>query len=176
MKSARLAVALLTLAACSPRSAKQEPPVPVTPEEVLAIKGDPVNGRIVYRSDTSGCFKCHAFQEEGGDVGPDLTAIHQKYDAGEILYNILEPSAAIGHDYEAWLIKTKSGRIHSGIIMGDGDQLILQDSSGKLIYVEQDKIAVRKKLEKSIMPDNVAMGLTARQLADLLAYLMTGVE
>ena len=162
---------MIGLAACSSPPPKKEPPAPVTPDQVLSIKGDPANGRAVFLSDRAACHKCHAFNGEGGDVGPDLTAIHQKSDAGEILYNILDPSAAIGHDYEAWLVKTTSGRIHSGIIMGDGDELILKDAAGELIYIPSDQIAARKKLEKSIMPDNVAMGLTARQIADLLAYL-----
>ena len=104
-------------------------------------------------------------------MGPDLTAIKTKYDAGEILYNILDPSAAVSFGYEAVLLKTKDDRIYSGVVLGDGDEVILKDAAGKLVYVEADRIAARRQLEKSLMPDNIALGMTPQDLADLLAYL-----
>lgn len=147
-----------------------------TIKQVGKLKGDVARGKKVFISQKASCFKCHVFGTKGGDVGPDLTALQTKYDRGEILYNILDPSAAVSFGYESWLIKTKDGEIFSGIMLGDGDEVVLKGSDGKLRYIEADTIAARRQQEKSLMPDNIALGMTPQDLADLLAYLTSDPE
>lgn len=139
--------------------------------QVRALKGDAKRGAGLFKGEKAACAKCHSFRGNGGDVGPDLSEIPKKYDSGEILYNILDPSAAVSFGYEATLIKTKSDKIVSGVVLGDGEEVILKDANGELVFVESAEIAARKELEKSLMPDNVALGLSPQDLADLLAYL-----
>ena len=144
--------------------------------QVRKLKGDLARGKKVFYSQKASCFKCHMFGPKGGDLGPDLTTIKTKYDIGEILYNILDPSAAVSFGYESWLIKTKDDEIFSGIMLGDGEEVVLKESNGELRYIEADTIAARRQQKKSLMPDNLALGMTPQDLADLLAFLTSDPE
>ena len=62
-KWAPLIGAAMVLAACG-----GDKPAP-TKEEVLALKGDPVNGKAII----SMCFTCHKVGRQGVDFGPELT-------------------------------------------------------------------------------------------------------
>jgi len=142
------------------------PPV----EEILKIKGDPAAGKKVFFGDAAACSKCHLFEGEGGDVGPNLTEIRGKYDRAKLLDSILNPSAEIAFGFEAVLVLAEDGAVLSGIVLGDGDELVLKESTGEQRAIPSAKIRARKKLEASLMPDNAAVGLTPQQLADVVAF------
>src|SRR5690606_34269809 len=47
------------------------------------------------------CAACHRFDGLGGDVGPDLTTVKNKFDARYILESIIEPSKVISDQYQS---------------------------------------------------------------------------
>ena len=53
----------------------------IQPLTILALKGNPDNGRVVFFK-TAGvqCAVCHKIDNVGGAVGPDLSQIGKKYD------------------------------------------------------------------------------------------------
>ncbi len=141
--------------------------------EILKLPGDAARGRKVFFGASSGCSKCHVFAGEGGDVGPNLTELRSKIARPEILDAILNPSAAIAFGFEAWLIVTKDDEVYSGFILGDGDEVALKESSGENRFIAADRIRARKKQEISLMPDNLAVGMTPQELRDLVEFLAT---
>ncbi len=141
--------------------------------QLAALPGDQQRGRTVFFSDKAGCARCHTFAGQGADVGPDLTQIALKFDRTALLDAILNPSAAILVGYEAWLITTEKGELFTGFILADADPLILKDSDGRLRTIPKNMIAERQHLKQSLMPDNVAVGLRAQELADLTTFLMS---
>jgi putative heme-binding domain-containing protein len=145
------------------------PPV----NELAAMKGDADRGRNIFFGATAGCARCHAFNHEGRDVGPDLSAIRTKYARKELLDAILNPSAAILMGYEPWIIKTKTNEVYSGFILADGLTVTIKESSGERVSIPADQVALRKKQSLSVMPDNIAMGLSPQELADLAEFLLT---
>ncbi|HEV2293382.1 MAG TPA: PVC-type heme-binding CxxCH protein [Tepidisphaeraceae bacterium] len=156
-----------------PRQGAGGAPLPPI-KELAAMKGDAARGRAVFFGNTAGCAKCHQFNGEGKNVGPDLSAIRTKFGRPELLDSILNPSAAIAFGYEAWIVKTKHNDVYSGFILADSaENFVLKDSSGEQRTIPAKDIALRKRQTISVMPDNVALGLNAQELADLAEFLQT---
>ncbi len=154
-----------------PRQGAGGAPLPPI-KELAAMKGDAARGRAVFFGNTAGCAKCHKFGDEGKDVGPDLSAIRTKFARPELLDSILNPSAAIAFGYEASIVKTKQNDVYSGFILAENpDNLVLKDSAGEQRTISAKDIVLRKKQTISVMPDNVALGLNAQELADLAEFL-----
>lgn len=155
-----------------PRQTTSGTPLPPI-KELVKIKGNAEHGHAVFVGQAASCIRCHKFNGEGKEVGPDLTAIRTKYARLELLDNILNPSANIAFGYEPWIVKVKSGEVYSGFIVADGESMVIKDASGELRTLAKDQIVLRKKQTLSIMPDNIALGLSAQDLADLAEFLLT---
>ena len=125
----------------------------------------------MFFSQKASCARCHAHGNRGADIGPDLSAIRKKFGRRELFDAILNPSAAIAFGYDSWLIGTEDGDLFSGFILSEGETLILKDSSGDRHAIESELIDFRRKESTSTMPDNVALGLDAQELADLVSFL-----
>jgi putative heme-binding domain-containing protein len=109
---------------------------------------------------------------EGGDIGPDLTAIGQKFGTIELLDAIINPSAAIVFGYEPWRVNTKEGTSVYGFLLSENKQnLVLKDIAGQKHVLPVSKIASKEKQQQSLMPDPVTNGLSEQNLADVAAYL-----
>lgn len=141
-------------------------------KDLLALKGDVANGKKVFFGAASACSKCHLFAGEGSDVGPNLTEIREKYDRAKLLDAIVNPSAEIAFGFESVLLLLEDGTVLSGIVLGDGDEVILKEGTGAQRAVPAAKIRARKKLETSLMPDNAAVGLSPQELADIAEFLL----
>jgi len=140
------------------------------------LAGDSILGRALF-FDLDGpapCSKCHSVNNEGGDVGPDLTAVAGVRTAQFIVEAILEPSAEIAGGYESVLIQTTDGRILDGVIRRETqDSVWLADGEGIESALATTAIARRRVQETSLMPEDFARLLTVAELHDLLAYLGT---
>lgn len=146
---------------------------------LLALKGDAARGRALFTSDRAGCAKCHRLASAagggdaaaGGDVGPALSAIGTKYDRAALLDALLQPSAAIAFGFEPWIVQTTNGELLSGFLLSDGDPLLLKEVSGARRTLRAAEVARKRRSTKSLMPDNVATGLSPQELADLVELL-----
>lgn len=157
-----------------PETTRDGTPLPPL-EALLAMDGDAARGREIFFSEGhSQCTQCHAVHGEGRDVGPDLSAIGAKYGKQGLLESILNPSAAIGHEYQVWLIETREGDWLNGYVRAENDDTLdIVDAAGKIVSLKQDAITSREPSDLSLMPTGLAAGLTAQELADLVAWLAT---
>jgi putative heme-binding domain-containing protein len=141
---------------------------------LLAMKGDARAGGRVYR-DPKGpnCIACHQIGEEGKMVGPPLTTISNKLSRQQLFEAILTPSAAILMSYENWVIRTKDGDVKTGIKVEDtDDHVTLKDTNGEFIDIPAARIADRKQLALSMMPENITTTMTVQDLVDVVEYLV----
>lgn len=145
-----------------------------TLQELVRMEGDPVRGRKEFLEGAGRCAQCHKFGGRGVDIGPDLSVIATKFDREGLIDSILNPSAAIAFGYEAWAINTVDGSSYTGFILAGGDPVILREISGDRQTFPVSEIESRYKQKLSIMPDNIALGMTPQSLANLVAYLMAG--
>ena len=139
---------------------------------VLTIEkmpGDAGKGNIAF---TNRCASCHRVGTVGGTIGPDLTTITNKLGKMELLDAIINPSASIVFGYEPWLINSKDGQSVFGFLLSENKQnIVVKDVAGQKHVIPAAKIAVKKKQEKSLMPDPASNGMSEQDLADVVAYL-----
>jgi uncharacterized repeat protein (TIGR03806 family) len=147
----------------------------VRPEQILALAGDAARGRkLFFEASGVQCRNCHRIAGKGTEVGPDLDLIGKKYDRGQILDNILNPSRQIEPKYLTYLAATKQGQTHSGLLVSrDATRVVLKDGTNKLIEVAAGDVELLAPQQKSLMPDLLLRDLTAEQVADLTAFLST---
>ena len=138
--------------------------------QVAMLTGNEQTGRTVFRTS---CATCHRHGQQGADIGPDLTQIHQKLDKNGLLDAIINPSAGIAFGYEPWLITTKKGQTFFGFLESDSDQsVVVKGVKGYKHTIPADQVSSRRQYKTSLMPDPTTLGLSKQQLADLTAYLL----
>ncbi|GAB2599379.1 PVC-type heme-binding CxxCH protein [Spirosoma areae] len=138
--------------------------------QIAMLTGNEQSGRAVFKTN---CATCHRHGQQGTDVGPELTKIHQKFDKNSLLDAILHPSAGIAFGYEPWLITTKKGQTFYGFLVSDGEQtVVVKGVTGQKHTIPANQVFSRRQYKTSLMPDPTAMGLKHQQLADLTAFLL----
>jgi putative heme-binding domain-containing protein len=147
----------------------------IDPKKLLALKGDPARGKdLFFNNAAMQCKTCHRIGGVGSTVGPDLTAIGKKHDRAKLLENLLEPSKVIEPPYVSYLVETKDGQVHTGILAEKSDkQIVLKNANDKETRIPADKVVTLLPQKTSIMPEQLLRDMTAEQVADLLAYLET---
>ena len=132
------------------------------------------NGRSVYFA--ANCGKCHRHNGLGGNIGPDLTSIPNKFDVNYVIDHIIDPSKVISDQYQASTVLTADGRTVSGLVSEADDTLVIYPSDPKAapVTLSLDEVEAVRPSDVSQMPKGLIDGLNPDELRDLLAYLMSG--
>lgn len=131
--------------------------------------------RTFFHVNGAGCFKCHTVGGRGGQVGPDLTVIARTMDRKKLAESVLEPSKEISPQFTSWTIETTSGKVLSGILLGEevnGD-LRMGNNQGDVFFVPFKEIESRSPTKLSIMPEKLHEAMTATEFRNLIAFLET---
>ena len=88
------------------------------PMQALAQPRSVERGREVFTA--ASCIACHRFANEGGDIGPDLTAVAYKLGAREMLESLIEPSKVIADQYQNTIVELTNGELRIGRILKKG--------------------------------------------------------
>ncbi len=132
----------------------------------VAAPGDAVRGKQLFGEQ---CAKCHAFQGEGGRVGPDLTGMGA-HGARELLPFLIDPNRSVEPAYVEYVVETVDGRLVDGVIAREDSQaVVLRNSSGD-VEVRRDEIESLRSTGRSPMPTGFE-ALGGKALRDILAYL-----
>jgi putative heme-binding domain-containing protein len=148
--------------------------VPVV-ENGLKQKRDFDKGRALFAA--TNCFACHRFADEGGAVGPDLTALAGRFSARDVLESIVLPSKVISDQYEAVVIATSDGQVITGRIMNlHNDTMTINtnmlDPSAQ-VNVNRTKIEEVRPSPVSMMPEGLLSTLEREEVVELVAYLLS---
>ncbi|MGB5320625.1 PVC-type heme-binding CxxCH protein, partial [Eudoraea sp.] len=84
---------------------------------VLQMNGNISNGKSVFQNQ---CASCHIYDAIGNEVGPVLTEISRK-SKESLLYEILDPNAAVDTKYLNYKVVTKDGNIYFGLVGSETD-------------------------------------------------------
>jgi putative heme-binding domain-containing protein len=142
------------------------------PSTILSLRGDPARGEQLFWSQAINCGKCHRVGQRGAPVGPDLSSIGKLRSAAELLDSLLAPSRRIEPKFAAYVVHTHDGRSLTGLMTRRNEQsVVLCDSEGKEVSLPAEEVETLRPLSTSLMPDGQLVGLTAQEVADLLAYL-----
>ena len=146
---------------------------PLSPiSELIKRKGNPKLGPQLFERAT--CVHCHKAAGLGVDFGPALNEIGSKLTRQAMFVSILDPSAAVSHDYITTRIETDDGSQHVGIVVSEGNGVVtLKQQKGITQKLKADEIAERLTLKTSIMPNGLTAALTEQELIDLVEWLLT---
>jgi putative heme-binding domain-containing protein len=123
------------------------------------------------------CLACHRFGNDGGAIGPELTAAGSKYDRRSLLESILEPSKVINEQYQQHTVTLRNGDSLSGRLLRDtSDEVILETDavSGTRERFARGDVERVMPAALSSMPNGLVDILSREELLDLLTYLESG--
>ncbi len=137
----------------------------------LELVGDPARGRTKYRTL---CASCHRAGDEGYALGPDLTTLRSAGRAS-LLVNIVDPNREVAPTYMTWLIETKSGENHFGLIASETPQSVtVRQAFGVEKVVPRSDIARIASQGVSMMPPGLEGALDLQGMADLIEFIVSG--
>ena len=129
--------------------------------------GDRASGRGVFQRV---CQQCHKLYGEGGIVGPELTGSNRD-NLDYLLENILDPSASVGSDYKLTTIATADGRLLSGMIRNQNQEVLVVQTANDQVVIPRSEIEELRPSQASMMPEGLLEGLSETEVRDLISYL-----
>jgi putative heme-binding domain-containing protein len=117
---------------------------------------------------------CHQIGGQGVEFGPSLAGWGRSQPAEIIAQALIEPSKDIAHGYEGFELNTKDGISIHGMILTEGDIFIVRSMGGQNQYVAKSRLKNRRKLDHSLMLSAAQLGMSAQDVADLVAWLREG--
>lgn len=130
-------------------------------------KADTGRGRLLFNRS---CLSCHKLFGEGGIIGPELTGSDRR-NLDYILENILDPSAAIGLDYQLNTVTMKNKQVITGIISEESTGSITLQSINQKHVLSRADIKSITVLPVSMMPEGLVLAFKDTEFRDLVAYL-----
>jgi putative membrane-bound dehydrogenase-like protein len=144
--------------------------VPDAIAAVVKTKGDIDLGKKLFTQQT--CVNCHTTTQSEPQRGPYLGNIAATYKRPELAEAILLPNKSIAQGFVANHFELKNGDEHDGFVtLEAADKVTIRDTTSQEYTFATKDIAKRTKLEKSLMPEGLAAGLTVQEFASLLDYL-----
>ena len=134
--------------------------------------GDFQNGREVFRRPELGCLACHSVHGEGGQLGPDLSALGTAQPIDFIVGAILNPNQEVKEGFLSVSVTTKEGEEFQGYQLREtGEELVLRDAlANREVRIPRSQIR-EKRQSGSIMPVGLVDTLTHEEFRDLVRYL-----
>jgi putative heme-binding domain-containing protein len=132
-------------------------------------------GRKLYAE--VACAACHRFDQDGGSVGPDLSAVAGRFSAKDLLESLVEPNKVISDQYGAIIITKQNRQVvvgRVGNLQGDNLQVIENMfEPGRFTGVRRQDIATIEPSPVSMMPSGLLNSLQPDEIQDLVAYLLS---
>jgi putative heme-binding domain-containing protein len=123
------------------------------------------------------CLNCHKFGNEGGAVGPDLTAVSSRFARRDVLESIILPSKVISEQYAATTVRTKDGDVVEGRIVEEtDDKLVVQPNPllPEKVTLKKSDVKSRGLSKVSPMPEGLINTFHKEEILDMLAYIESG--
>jgi putative heme-binding domain-containing protein len=136
----------------------------------LRTPGDPARGAQAFARH---CAGCHVIGGQGTKIGPELDGIGNR-GLERVLEDVLDPNRNVDHAFRATLVKTRDGRVLSGLVRREeGEVLILQESAEKESRIPLREIEQRALSSLSPMPSNFGETIPEAEFYDLVAFLLS---
>jgi len=142
--------------------------------EALAANGNPAAGEDLFFSQRAACSGCHRVGARGEKIGPDLSKIGEVRKGRDLAEAILFPSVSLARGFESLHVVTKDGRVQTGLLSRETTGAIyLRTTDRAEIRLDRDEVEQLTPSPVSIMPQGLDKTLTAREMSDVVAYLLT---
>ena len=137
---------------------------------VAALSGESRRGQERFRAV---CISCHRAGDEGVEYAPNLTGWARRQTAEVFFNSVINPSSDIAHGFAGTAFKLKDEVEIHGVVISDGDPVVVQSAAGIIQTIPKKRIESRKGLGRSLMMNADQLGLSAQDLSDIQAFLRT---
>lgn len=143
---------------------------PLAGEDVAA-------GRNLFHA--ASCANCHFFAGDGGNHGPDLTSLGNKFTARDVFEALVEPSRIVSDQYSGSVLTMRDGSTLFGHVgrahHGDAEvyEVMPARADAELVRVPVADVANVEKSPLSPMPAGLVNALGETELRQLLAFLLS---
>ena len=120
------------------------------------------------------CSACHRYGDQGGAIGPDLTAVATRFKRQDILEAMTEPSKVLSEQYRNIAVATTAGKVIIGRVEEETlEQIVIRPNplEPQTVTVKTSEIESRQFSNVSPMPASLLNTFTQEEVLDLLAYL-----
>jgi putative heme-binding domain-containing protein len=138
------------------------------------VKQNFERGRSLFHA--IGCASCHRFDGYGGNRGPDLSSVGNRFGVEGILEEIIHPSRVISSQYSASEVVLENGDTMRGRVAQQGDSVKVYPKSleASPTVVLRDSVQTISQVDESQMPAGLINPLNPEELRDLMAYMISG--
>jgi putative heme-binding domain-containing protein len=136
-------------------------------DTVLALRGDAVAGA----DKAAACRLCHHVGGAGVNYGPALDGWVSRQGVEQAILAIVNPHADIAHGYEGHRVALKDGGNVYGIVSASGDPVVITSMGGLRQMIPADRVERVHRHWDSLMLSADQLGLSAQDVADIVAYL-----
>jgi putative membrane-bound dehydrogenase-like protein len=149
----------------TPRPPENAPALSI--EEIVALPGNAARGKDV----ATRCYMCHTVGGVGAEFGPALDGWGRGKSPEVIARAIVQPNAEIAQGYDGTELKTTDGLTIQGLLIMQGDPLMMRSRGGITQIIPAGRVGSRRRMTESLMMSPASLGLTAQNVADLIAFL-----
>ena len=140
--------------------------------EAADLPGSPTTGQQLFAG-KGDCASCHMVNGQGGRLGPDLSSIAERRVQSDLTLDIVEPNTEVAPRWWTMVVTRHDGSVIRGIRMHeDSFSLRLMDEQEQMRSFSKSDIRAFERVKGSTMP-GYAQSLTAKELDDVVAYLLT---
>lgn len=127
---------------------------------------------IFLENQTAQCIKCHAYDDMGGNAGPNLNGVAKKLTREELLIALVEPSERIAPGFGQVKLELTNGETISGTFLSDSTEGVLLTANASNDTLVSHDVISKKSYSMSSMPPMGTL-LSKRELRDVVSYLST---
>lgn len=146
---------------------KPDPEKMIPVASVLALTGDAARGK----DKAAACRLCHNFDGAGPSYGPALDGWVGRQGVEQAIRAIVDPGSDIAHGFEGSRIDLKTGGKVYGIVSARGDPTVIKSMGGVTQMIPNNRIKMINRYRDTLMLSADQLGLTAQDVADIVAYL-----
>jgi quinoprotein glucose dehydrogenase len=141
------------------------------------VGGNAEAGKKVFLEKVeASCVRCHKWNGEGGEVGPEVTGIGGSKDRQYLLESIVFPNKHIAEGFESVAVTLKNGSVYAGPLKRETSEMLeINSPEDGLIQVKKSEIKARER-GLSAMPEELRQILTKQELRDLVEFLAGSKE
>jgi len=136
-------------------------------EDVVRLTGNAARGKET----ATRCLMCHSVAGTGAELGPALDGWGRGKSMEVIATAIVKPSAEIASGYDGTELRTNDGLTIQGLLIKQGDPLMMRSMGGVTQIIPASKVGGRRRMQESLMMSAAQLGLSAQDVADLVAFL-----
>ena len=141
--------------------------------DTTPVSGDRTRGETLFWN-KGACGACHIVRGRGGRSGPELTRIGVQRSLAYLRDAIVDPNKEVAPGWATIVVTRRDGTKLTGIERGfDNFSAQLIDLGGNYYSFLRADVASIERENRSVMPSDYGTRLTAAEIDDLLAYLVS---